>query len=103
MRPSRSDMSRAQRKAYRASGTHKVVTSRRHEVAVKITFLKATQTTKERKRNMKLKVNWKELMRKLWAAIKPALLGVIGGGIVSVKRSSNPCDMGQVTFRARVK
>ena len=32
---------------------------------------------------MKLKVNWKELMRQLWAAIRPVLLGAIGGGIVS--------------------
>ena len=31
---------------------------------------------------MKLKINWKELMRQLWAAIKPVLLGAIGGGIV---------------------
>ena len=52
---------------------------------------------------MKLKVNWKELMRKLWAAIKPVLLGVIGGGIVSVKRSSDPYGKGQVTHRVRVK
>ena len=32
---------------------------------------------------MKLKVNWKELARQLWAAIRPVLLGTIGGGIVS--------------------
>ena len=32
---------------------------------------------------MKLKVNWKELARQLWAAIRPVLLGAIGGGIVS--------------------
>ena len=31
---------------------------------------------------MKLKINWKELARQLWAAIKPVLLGAIGGGIV---------------------
>ena len=31
---------------------------------------------------MKPKVNWKELMRQLWAAIRPVLLGAIGGGIV---------------------
>ena len=37
----------------------------------------------ERKQNMKLKVNWKELVRQLWAAIRPVLLGAIGGGIVS--------------------
>ena len=33
---------------------------------------------------MKLKVNWKELGRQLWAAIKPVLLAAVGGGIVSV-------------------
>ena len=33
---------------------------------------------------MKLKVNWKELARQLWAAVRPVLLGAIGGGIVSV-------------------
>ncbi|MBQ9739367.1 MAG: hypothetical protein IJV91_00365 [Kiritimatiellae bacterium] len=32
---------------------------------------------------MKLKVNWKELARQLWAAVCPVLLGAIGGGIVS--------------------
>ena len=33
---------------------------------------------------MKLKVNWKELGRQLWAAVKPLLLAEIGSGIVSV-------------------
>ena len=33
---------------------------------------------------MKLKVNWKELGRQLWEAIKPVLLGAIGGGLVAV-------------------
>ena len=33
---------------------------------------------------MKLKVNWKELMKQLWTAIKPVLLGAIGDGIVGV-------------------
>ena len=32
---------------------------------------------------MKLKVNWNELVRQLWAAVRPVLLGAIGGGIVS--------------------
>ena len=32
---------------------------------------------------MKLKVNWKELIKQIWAAIRPVLLGAIGGGIVS--------------------
>ena len=31
---------------------------------------------------MKLKVTWKELFKQLWAAVKPVLLGAIGGGIV---------------------
>ena len=33
---------------------------------------------------MKLKVNWKELGKQLWVAVKPVLLAAIGGGIVSV-------------------
>ena len=33
---------------------------------------------------MKLKINWKELGRQLWEAIKPVLLGAIGGGLVAV-------------------
>ena len=33
---------------------------------------------------MKLKINWKELGKQLWAAVKPVLLAAIGGGIVSV-------------------
>ena len=33
---------------------------------------------------MKLKINWMELGKALWAAIKPVLLGAIGGGIVGV-------------------
>ena len=33
---------------------------------------------------MKVKVNWKELGKQLWAAVKPVLLAAIGGGIVSV-------------------
>ena len=28
---------------------------------------------------MKLKVNWKELMKQIWAAVRPVLLGAIGG------------------------
>ena len=31
---------------------------------------------------MKLKINWRELARQLWAAVKPVLLGALGGGIV---------------------
>ena len=33
---------------------------------------------------MKVKVNWKELGKQLWNAIKPVLLGAIGGGLVAV-------------------
>ena len=33
---------------------------------------------------MKLKVNWKELGKQLWTAIKPVLLGALGGGLVAV-------------------
>ena len=33
---------------------------------------------------MKLKVNWKALFKQLWSAVKPILLGAIGGGLVSV-------------------
>ena len=47
---------------------------------------------------MKLKVNWKELMRQIWAAVRPVLLGAIGGGIVSVSSgcsSLTPSDKTQ--------
>ena len=33
---------------------------------------------------MKLKVNWKEPMKQIWAAVRPVLLGALGGGIVTV-------------------
>ena len=33
---------------------------------------------------MKLKVNWKELGKQLWNAVKPVLLAAIGGGVVAV-------------------
>lgn len=33
---------------------------------------------------MKLKVNWKELGKQLWEAVKPVLLAAIGGGVVTV-------------------
>ena len=47
---------------------------------------------------MKLKVNWKELARQLWAAVRPVLLGAIGGGIVGVASgcsSMTPSDKTQ--------
>ena len=33
---------------------------------------------------MKLKINWKELGKALWDAVKPVLLGALGGGLVAV-------------------
>ena len=33
---------------------------------------------------MKVKINWKELGKQLWEAVKPVLLAAIGGGIVTV-------------------
>ena len=36
---------------------------------------------------MKLKINWKELGKQLWEAVKPVLLGALGGGLVAVTGS----------------
>ena len=36
---------------------------------------------------MKLKIEWKALARQLWNAVKPVLLGAIGGGLVAVTGS----------------
>ena len=36
---------------------------------------------------MKIKINWKELGKQLWDAVKPVLLGAIGGGLVVVTGS----------------
>ena len=36
---------------------------------------------------MKIKINWKELGKQLWDAVKPVLLGAIGGGLVAVTGS----------------
>ena len=33
---------------------------------------------------MKLKVNWKSLGKALWAAIKPVILGAVGGGVIAL-------------------
>ena len=33
---------------------------------------------------MKVRINWKELGKQMWAAVKPVLLAAIGGGVVSV-------------------
>ena len=38
---------------------------------------------------MKLKVNWKELGKQLWNAVKPVLLAAIGGGLVTL---ANGCS-----------
>ena len=32
---------------------------------------------------MKLKIDWKALGKALWAAVKPVLLGALGGGVVA--------------------
>ena len=36
---------------------------------------------------MKLKIDWAALMRQLWDAVKPVLLGALGGGLVAVTGS----------------
>ena len=36
---------------------------------------------------MKIKINWKELGKQLWNAVKPVLLGALGGGLVAVTGS----------------
>ena len=33
---------------------------------------------------MKIKVNWKSLGKALWAAIKPVILGAVGGGVIAL-------------------
>ena len=33
---------------------------------------------------MNLKINWKALGKALWEAVKPVLLGALGGGLVAV-------------------
>ena len=33
---------------------------------------------------MKLKINWKELGKQFWEAVKPVLLAAIGGGVVTL-------------------
>ena len=44
---------------------------------------------------MKIKINWKELGKQLWNAVKPVFLGAIGGGLVAVTGSGcsalTPC------------
>ena len=36
---------------------------------------------------MKVRIQWKELAIQLWNAVKPVLLGAIGGGLVAVTSS----------------
>ena len=36
---------------------------------------------------MKLDIDWKALLRQLWDAVKPVLLGALGGGLVAVTGS----------------
>ena len=33
---------------------------------------------------MKLTINWKELGKQLWNAVKPVFLGAIGGGVIAL-------------------
>ena len=33
---------------------------------------------------MKLKIDWKALGKALWNAVKPVLLGAIGGGVIAL-------------------
>jgi len=49
---------------------------------------------------MKLKVNWKELGKALWEAVKPVLLVALGGGLVTLAdgcSSLNQTPRGQTT------
>ena len=39
---------------------------------------------KERLKKMKLKIDWKALGKALWNAVKPVLLGAIGGGVIAL-------------------
>ena len=36
---------------------------------------------------MKLKINWKALAMQIWNALKPVIIGAVGGGIVSFSAS----------------
>ena len=38
---------------------------------------------------MKIKINWRELGKQLWNAVKPVLLAAIGGGLVTL---ANGCS-----------
>ena len=38
----------------------------------------------ERYKKMKLKIDWKTLGKALWSAVKPVLLGAVGGGVIAL-------------------
>ena len=44
-------------------------------------------TINEKETTMKIKINWKELGKQLWDAVKPVLFGALGGGLVAVTGS----------------
>ena len=49
---------------------------------------------------MKVKINWSELGKQLWAALKPVLLGAVGGGVIALTdgcSSVSPQTKGQTT------
>ena len=33
---------------------------------------------------MKVKIKWKKLVRQLWDAVRPVLIGAVGGGLVAI-------------------
>ena len=39
---------------------------------------------------MKVKVKWKKLVRQLWDAVRPVLIGAVGGGLVAI---TSGCSM----------
>ena len=47
---------------------------------------------------MKLKINWKELGKQLWDAVKPVLLGAIGGGLVAVYGAAADRQQASIVF-----
>ena len=47
---------------------------------------------------MKIKINWKALIAQAWAALKPVIIGAVGGGVVSLSSgcsSLTPTSKGQ--------
>ena len=47
---------------------------------------------------MKIKINWKALLAQAWAALKPVIIGAVGGGVVSLSSgcsSLTPTSKGQ--------